>query len=109
MSINFADKFLMSKLIFLMNYQLYKNILANKNPPNFKNEVGGFLLHRYFTRSIHCFLFGKLVYSIGAKILTSERINLLSKVSFKLPDSIFSDFEIVSIISAFISSITSHL
>lgn len=42
MSINFADKFLVSALIFLMNYRLYKNIYANKKPPNFKNEVGGF-------------------------------------------------------------------
>lgn len=42
MSINFADEFVMVELIFLMNYQLYKNIPAKKNPPNFKNEVGGF-------------------------------------------------------------------
>lgn len=39
MSIEFADEFLMSALIFLMNYHfdiLYKNIYANKNPPNYK-------------------------------------------------------------------------
>lgn len=41
MSTEFADEFLMSELIFLINYQLNKNTPANKNPPNFKNEFGG--------------------------------------------------------------------
>lgn len=46
MSTGFADKLLMSELIFSMNYQLHKNIPANKNPPSFKNEVGGFYCMR---------------------------------------------------------------
>lgn len=59
MSINFADKFLMSELIFLINYQLYKNILAKKNPPNFKNEVGGFYCIKILPAKLFVFLFGR--------------------------------------------------
>ncbi len=45
MSIKFANEFFMSELFFLINYHfdiLCKRIHTNKNPPNFKNEVGGF-------------------------------------------------------------------
>lgn len=60
MSIEFGDESVISELIFLTSYQLCKNTSANKSPPNFKNEFGGFYCIGISPAKHFVFLFGRL-------------------------------------------------